>query len=491
MRSGSFWMIAVRWSIRLTGVVSTVILARLLTPTDFGVVAMAMIVVSLLEVLSPSGQKYALIRLVNPDRGHYDTVWTLSVIVGMVIAAAIVGIAPLTRLYFHDGRAIPVMQCLALRSAIGGFENVGVLDFRRELRFDKYFLYNVYPKLISFFVTIIAAFVLRNYWALVLGILSYSFAMNVLSFTMHPYRPSFSLVKINELWSFSIWTLVRTIGWSLNFQVDQLVIGGTAGVAAMGRYAVASDVATSPSRELNDPMVAALYPVMVKVQHDHTQLRALYLKALCWSAIICFSTSIGVALVSHDLVQVVLGSKWLDLEPLMGYLALSAGLVGLSSGAYATFDTLGRPELGARMQWLRLAFLCLVIVPVGIASHSLKFIAIARLGVTAIFMPTLFLAAGSAIGVSPGDYVRAFWRPLAAAATMTIGVWGAEALMPQSGAAQLIFEVLAGAVCFTVSLLALWRLSGRPDSAERDLLQFIRQCLTTWAPYPRLRKRPS
>ena len=190
MLYGSFWMIAMRWAMRLTGIVSTVILARLLTPSDFGIVAIAMIFVGMLEILNQSGQKLVIIRHLSPTRGDYDTCWTISVLIGVGIAIVIVALAPLTQLYFHDARVVPVMQCLALRSAIGGFENIGVLDFRRELRFNRFFLYNLYPKLISFVITISLAFALRNYWALVAGMISIILVSNVLSYLMHPYRHS-------------------------------------------------------------------------------------------------------------------------------------------------------------------------------------------------------------------------------------------------------------------------------------------------------------
>src|SRR5215469_12673703 len=129
MLRGSAWMVGLRWSLRITGVVSTVILARLLTPADFGIVAIAMIVVGMLEILNQTGQNLAIIRHPNPTSDHYNSAWTMSVILGLLVASLIYLIAPLTSVYFHDPRAIPVMQCLALRAAMSGFENVGIVDF--------------------------------------------------------------------------------------------------------------------------------------------------------------------------------------------------------------------------------------------------------------------------------------------------------------------------------------------------------------------------
>src|SRR5258708_190625 len=184
MLHGSMWMILLRWAIRLTGLVSTIILARLLVPSDFGIVAMAMFVVGLLELLSQSGQRLAIIRHAAPTREDYDTAWTVSVVIGVFIAVAIVALAPVARIYFHEPRVVPVMYWLALRSLLGGFENIGAVEFRRDLQFNRFFIYNVCPKLVSFVVTIALAFAWRNYWALVAGIVSLQLATNVFSYTM-------------------------------------------------------------------------------------------------------------------------------------------------------------------------------------------------------------------------------------------------------------------------------------------------------------------
>src|SRR3974390_726878 len=95
MLRGSAWMIGLRWAVRLIGVISTIVLARLLTPNDFGVVAIAMIVVGMFEMLSAPGQGAAIIRHRDPTRDHYDTAWTIYVAVGLAVGAAIYLVAPL------------------------------------------------------------------------------------------------------------------------------------------------------------------------------------------------------------------------------------------------------------------------------------------------------------------------------------------------------------------------------------------------------------
>src|SRR5436190_8292926 len=184
MLKGSAWLIGLRWAVRLTGVLSTLILARLLTPHDFGVVAIAMILVGLLETLGWTGQELALIRHRTPTSEHYNTAWTISALIGVGIAIVIYASAPLVPMYFHEDRAIAVMQWLALRPLLSGLENIGTVDFQRDLRFDRVFGYLFYTKVLSFLVTLAAALVLRNYWALVIGTVAGQASRTILSYCL-------------------------------------------------------------------------------------------------------------------------------------------------------------------------------------------------------------------------------------------------------------------------------------------------------------------
>ena len=314
---GSAWSIGLRWSVRLTGLVSTVILARLLTPSDYGIVAIAALIVGTLEIFTQTGQYNAIVRHPDPTREHYDSVWTVSLLLGLGLGVTIWTMTPLTTAYFHEPRAKLVVEILALRTMMRGLQNVGIINFARRLNFRRQFYFSVIPELISFVVTIGFAIALRNYWALVIGIMSQDTATIVLSYIMDPYRPRICFSKVREIWSFSIWSLFKNLGNYVNGQIDKIAIGGFAGAAAMGRYDVARDLAISPSQELINPVVSTLLPVMAKVQDDREKRRELYMSTLAWSALICTSASVGVAVVAEDMVDLVLGPKWHDVWPLM------------------------------------------------------------------------------------------------------------------------------------------------------------------------------
>ena len=473
MVKGSAWGIGVRWALRMLGLVSTIFLARLLTPADFGIVTIAMIILGTVEIFTQTGQHLAIIRHPNPTREHYDSAWTIFIILYSALALIIFFCAPLTVIYFHEPRAMWVVRVLAFRTFINGFENVGIVDFQKHMQFQKGFLYRTLPSVVSFFVTLAAAFILRNYWALVIGILSQEFSSFVFSYVLSPFRPRLDLSKARELWSFSIWTFVRGIGVYLGNQMDRAVIGGFAGAAAMGRYEVAVDVASSPTQEINNPMMTVLFPVMATAQQDRQKMRDLYLTVLYWSALICSSTAVGVTLVTSDLVDVVLGAKWVEVKPLMPWLALAYGIGGTCYSIIPVFDTLNKPHISARIQWTNLIVGVIALVCVGIIFHDLLAIAILRFVCAILFTPANFTVLALEMNFRPRDFVAVFWRPVLASLVMAASVLGVESVM-QGGLIRLAASTAVGAVSYCGAIMVLWWMIGRPDGPEKAVWHMLR-----------------
>ena len=476
MVKGSAWTVGVRWAARGLGLVSTIFLARLLLPKDFGIVTIAMIVVGTVEIFNQTGQHLAIIRHPSPTRAHYDSAWTIFIILSSILGAAVFLAAPLTNIYFHEPRAIPVVRILALKTFLSGFENIGIVDFRRDLQFHRQFLYQFLPSFLSFFITLAAAFILRNYWALVIGILSQQFASILLSYVLSPFRPRLSLAKVRELWSFSIWTFVRSIGTYLSSQIDKLAIGSFAGAAAMGRYEIAVDVSSSPSQEINYPMISVLFPVMVKAQGDRIKLKELYLTVLYWSVLICTSTGVGVAMVASDMVDVVLGPNWTDVKPLMPWLAMGYAMIGFAASAFPAFDTVGKPHIAARLQWIFVALFVCCAAPVMLVFKTLQAMVEARFVLALVMVPIIFGTLAREYDLRRRDFVFVFWRPLMASAVMAGLVFAIQRVMP-GGALRLIATVLAGAAGYTATIFSVWYLIGSPDGPEKTVWHLLQRMI--------------
>jgi O-antigen/teichoic acid export membrane protein len=472
MASGSAWMIAMRWSMRGIGVVSTIILARLLAPQDFGIIAMAMLMVGFIEMLAETGLHLALIRNAKADRHLYDTAWTLSVLQGFVLCALIVALAPLAALYFEEPRATAVLYVLALRPFINGLQNIGTVAFLKELDFAKDFRFGIYQKLTAFVVTITLAYVLRNYWALAYGIVTSSVAGVVLSYAMHPYRPRWCLARVRQLYGFSLNMLAQALSYFLTGKIDEIVVGGNFGTETMGHYHIAADVGTSPTYELTEPMARSLFPIYAKLSHQHGELSGAYLHALSAIAVLACASGAGIFSVAEPLVLAVLGEKWTDTAPLMSWLALAMAMMVIGNTCFAVLNATGSERLALRLTCLRTLVLGGLLAPVA-AVLSVEAVAVTRFAVMAAFLPVFLVFTARVLDLSPLDPVRAIWRPAVAALLMTATLKLLPADAVHHAAPQLIIEVALGAFVFVCGLIGLWLLAGRPDGIERTALGFL------------------
>ncbi len=343
MASGAGWTISLRLAVRGIGLVSTVILARLLVPEDFGLVAMAMLLYQILEILSELNLEVVL--LVEQDAGpdYYNTVWTLSVLRGAITAGALCLLAGPAAQFFRETRLETVVYVLALVALLEGLSNVGVVNFRKELNFGADFTYGVAAKLCSFVATVPLAFLFRTYLALALGMVVTAAARVVLSYTMHPYRPTLTLSRWRETLSFSVWLLFANILGSLYRRADTFLISKLAGAVPLGVYSIAHEISSLPTSELVAPVRRAILPGYAKMAREPERLRATFVDG--FALIFLFSTPIaaGIGLTADPLVRLFLGSKWLDAIPLTQILAL----FGLFALARRTYSLHMRP-LGSR-----------------------------------------------------------------------------------------------------------------------------------------------
>src|SRR5688572_20549067 len=189
MAAGIAWMSLMRICIKGLGLINTVILARLLVPADFGLVAMAMAIIALLELFGAFNFDVALIQRQDAGRGFYDTAWTLNIALGLAVAIVLSLIALPAADFYNEPRLSAVTYALAIGIFAAGFENIGVVAFRKDLDFRKEFVLRIVQKVCAVFITLPLAFTLRSYWALVIGQVSASFLSVLISYHVHPYRP--------------------------------------------------------------------------------------------------------------------------------------------------------------------------------------------------------------------------------------------------------------------------------------------------------------
>jgi len=469
---GSAWMIGARWAMRLIGLISVAILARLLMPADFGVVAMALVIAGLLDTAAYAGVDLALIRAKDDTREYRDSAWTIQLVQGIVIAILLLLVAPFAAGYYHEPRVASILIWLSAKSAIEGFQNIGVVAFQKELDFAKQFRFSVYSRVLNLVVTVAAAFFFRNYLALVIGMVSGGLISVGLSYAMHPYRPRISLARARQLWSFSNWLLVSRIGSFLSRKSDQFLIGGVVGATALGGYHVGGELATMPTAELVMPMRRALFATLSRLQSDPTAFRSAVLQSFSTLAILSVSIGFGLMITAGEIVPILLGAQWQSAIPLVRWLAVYGALTGVALVLEVPIWVNGKTQVSAIQAWLELVLLVPLIL-YSVDHYGIEGVAISRAVVAAIMLPLMFYLASRVCPVKMRDLLGAVWRPLAAGAFMVGGMmlpWEYSSVLW----VVLATKIALGAALYLVGLLGLWLLSGRPPGIEAAVIRHLR-----------------
>src|SRR5690349_19676927 len=265
MARGAAWMMLQRVAIRAIGLASTIILARLLVPDDFGVVALASGFLGVIETFSELGFDLALVQRQTSEPSVYNTTWTLNVIRGFVVAVVLVSLAGAATNLYRDPRLAPVMCWLALGPVLAGLQNVGTVEFHRDLRFDMEFRLAVWSKIGAFCVTICLALWRRDYWALVAGILAGKAIASALSYLIHSYRPRLSMQGARKFLHFSGWLSLNNVITGVKNRLDTFFVGKFVGPSLLGAYSVGYEISNLIASEVMWPVSRVIFSGFAKM----------------------------------------------------------------------------------------------------------------------------------------------------------------------------------------------------------------------------------
>lgn len=470
---GVSWSILMRWAIRFIGLMSTIILARLLSPEDFGITAMGTLVIGLLFAFTEFGAAMLLIRTKEIDRDHCDTAWTISLLQNLLIGTMIFMLAPAIAAYFKEPRVVEVMYVLAFSTIIGGFASIGPTLIRRELKFDLDFRFNIYKKVLVFVATVGLAIFLGSYWALVFGYLIGTIAGVMLSYTVHPYRPTLSLARGPEYLQFAFSIIPMRLASQLHEMAPKFIIGSIGNANIMGAFTVSSGLATLFTHEIVSPMGRGLFPNYARLADDKDRLTALYKNILGMVLLLVIPAGIGISAIASDLVTILLGSQWDMAVVLIEYLAIGGVLYAITFIMYnQILVATGRERQAAILAWIRL----LVTVPVlwlGLSIEGSVGLAKATIIAPLIYLPLIYFETRQAVNLSISIVAGVLWRPVLAALAMYLLIKILHQENIDWVILRLACDVLLGACIYIAIVLGLWFLSGKPQGAEHICINLL------------------
>lgn len=307
---GATWLAAARFAVNALGLLSSLILARVLVPEDFGLVALAMSFLAITNSLTDLSLSNALISHPAPVSAHYDTAWSLGLCRGLLVAAAFAALGWIVAPLFGDPRLVDVMFALSLTIILSGLTNPRAIMLTKDLIFWQQFMLQVSQKIVGFVVSVAIALTYHSYWALVLGALAGQFAGTILSYSVLPYRPRLRFSGFSELFTFSSWMSLSAMLNTFNWRLDHFLIGGYIGQADLGYYTMGDTIASLPTRETAAPLVSTMFPALSRLAHSPERLAYAYIRAQSLITAVTLPAGVGMALISEPLVHLVLGPKW-------------------------------------------------------------------------------------------------------------------------------------------------------------------------------------
>lgn len=420
---GVFWNYLSFAAGKLLTFVSTVVLARLLAPEHFGVVAIALLAINYLDVIGDLGIAAALIYQRDDIERASHVAFSISIVMGVVLWALATTGAPLVGAYFNEPAVVPMLRVLAFTFLIQAFGNVHVALLNKELEFRRSLLPDLVRSSAKGCAAIGLALAGWGAWSLVWGQVLGAIMATIALWVVQPWRPRF-------VWDAALGR--RMLGYGLQIVLlqilsvvwdtaDYVVVGKALGRTDLGLYQQAFRVSDLLILNICFVVGRVLFPSYTKLNHSPEAVRHGVLATMRYVALITLPISAGLCAVAPLFVNVVFGPRWLAMTPALQLLALRAGIGTLFFNVGYVLKAIGQPGIVNKLLVVKLA----VMVPTLLFAVRFGFVGVAA-GQVGVALFSALLDLGMIIRVV-GIPARAIWRqmqsPLLAAAGMGIAVW--------------------------------------------------------------------
>jgi lipopolysaccharide exporter len=431
------------------GWISTVVLARLLEPRDFGLMAIAVLAIGLVNQFSGLGLGGALVLDRSLDRRGQGTVLTVLAATGVLSGGLVAALAPWIARAFNEPRLTPLLYALSGVVALTSFNWFHTTLLERELAFGRRFVAVGIQSVVSSVVAVVLAFSGAGVWSLVLGVVAgaVAYTVGLLLVTPDHVWPTFDRAAARRVMSVGRGFLLQNGASFLQQNVDYIVVGRTLGARPLGFYSMAYRLGELPQSGIAHPIAKVTFPAFVRIQHQGGEIRAAFLSALRFVGLVSAPIGLVISAAAGPFVHTVFGSKW---SPAVGPVAVF-GVWAVVRVVQVTFEwflnSVGQAALVGRIAiGLALAHVpALVAAAVWSGITAVAWVMLAHICVTLVAL----MVAGSRVAHVP---LRDQWRALRPIVLGSLAGWGAAravvAVVSASAAIELVLSVVAGVIAY-------------------------------------------
>ena len=467
---GGTWLVGARLISRVLDLGTMLVLARILSPKDFGLVAIAMTVIYVVEAALELPVSQALVSLRVIELGHYDTAFTLSLLRGLVLGAIVCLLSWPFAHFYHDARLLPLVCVLCLAPVARGLVSPRLADFSIRLQFAPDFAMEILGKIAAFFVAILLAVTTRSYWAIAAGTVAAPFAATITSYVLARYRPRLSLSAWKSFSGFLGWYTTAQGVNAFNWQTDRLILGKLMSKGDLGLFTAANDIATIPVMALISPINRPLLSAFSLLKDQPRRLAESYQRSATGIVTIGLPILVGESLLAYPIVKLLFGSKWMGSAPLLHWLAISLIPALFALPMSPLVMSFGRTRIFLQRNVFEVC-IKLPLVILGAIKYGFMGVIIARCISETATVFFCMVVVNRIIGLPVHRQLLGSWRSVVSAAVMACVIsLVAPALTSGNAALSLglgLLEVaVLGAVTYSATLWALWNASGSPQGLE-------------------------
>lgn len=343
---GVFWTATSNWGNELTRLLVFVILARLLLPQDFGLVALALVFIGFTQIVADQGLVDAVVQRKNLVPAHLDSAFWMSMAFGVLLAAALAGLAVPLALLLDEPRLAPVLVALSLSIPISSLNLVQRAILTRDMAFRSLAMRTLISIGVGAVFGVSAALLGFGVWSLVAQHLASPIAGVFVLWRVSEWRPrlAFSHAHFRELFGFGVHVVSFRLLNYFTRRSDELFIGAVLGPASLGFYTVGYRMLRLLFQVTSSLIDTVAFPLYSRLQDEPDRLRRAYYKSTSFAALIAFPAFMGAMVMAPQIVTVLFGPKWAQSVPIMQILA-ALGVIQLLTYLNGTMvKALGKPS---------------------------------------------------------------------------------------------------------------------------------------------------
>jgi PST family polysaccharide transporter len=358
--SGLIWSFISQGGKQVIQLVIIAILARFLSPEDFGLMAMITVVTNFALIFNEMCFSSALIQKQDTTEDHFYSAFWLNIIVGVALSVIFFVSSPAIAWFYKRPELMPLLMVVSVNFILSSLVIVQQTLLTKEMDFKKLAIRDIVAVILSGIVGIYLAYHGFGIWSLVWQFLLMTFFNVILLWSVSPWRPKFrfSTQCVKDIFRFSLHLTGFKIINYLARNIDQLLIGSLLGAGPLGYYSLAAKVMLLPTAQISTVISRVTFPAFSMMQSNYDKIQRAYFRMIQAISIITFPFMCCIAILAHPLVLVFLGKRWLPAAPLIQILCL-AGLSRSVGGSVVGDIRLsqGKSDLHLRLGILNAVFL--------------------------------------------------------------------------------------------------------------------------------------